>query len=35
MVYLFPTECKAIDNPVEINVKLGESSNNHLVEKGR
>lgn len=28
-------ECKAIDNPVEVNVKFGESSDNHLVEKGR
>jgi hypothetical protein len=27
--------CKAIDNPVEVNVKLGESSESPLVDKGR
>jgi hypothetical protein len=27
--------CKAIDNPVEVNIKLGESSKNPLVDKGR
>jgi len=27
--------CKVIDNPVEVNVKLGESSEIHLVDKGR
>lgn len=27
--------CKAIDNPVEVNVKFGESSKSPLVDKGR
>jgi hypothetical protein len=27
--------CKAIDNPVEVNVKLGEDSESPLVDKGR
>ena len=27
--------CKAIDNPIEQNVKLGEDHNSPLVEKGR
>ena len=27
--------CKAIDNPIEHNIKLGENHNSLLVEKGR
>jgi hypothetical protein len=27
--------CKALDNPLEVNVKLGESNDSHLVDKGR
>jgi hypothetical protein len=26
--------CKTIDNPVEVNVKLGESAENPLVDEG-